>query len=220
MLRFSPLGTETDVIPQAIFWRPLVYFATNFREGKDDLDHFKAVTFTVDNDFSFDLRNYRGHPEQTVTVYFAFEMQNLEEIAAAIDMVVSETAIPKHAVAWRRGWDFEYGSLHRQDTDRLREPEARMLALKIAARSPAHTTTTEYIKEQVPRYYPLSEIDRRPSLTRKREAHWQQIVGNVISHQKTLTGLFGGGYAIRTREGLSVTERGLDHLNSMGFVIA
>jgi hypothetical protein len=47
MLRFSPLGMETDVSPQAIFWRPLVYFATHFREGEDNLDHFRAVTFTV-----------------------------------------------------------------------------------------------------------------------------------------------------------------------------
>jgi hypothetical protein len=107
----------------------------------------------------------------------------------------------------------------RQDLDRLREPEARILALKIAARCPDRRATTEYIKQQIPTYYPLSELDIQQSPSRKKEARWQQIVGNVVSHQKTLSGLFANGYAVRTADGLSVTGAGIDYLNSIGFLV-
>jgi len=219
MIRPSPFALEGDVLPQAIFWRPLPYFATSYREDEDGLDSFKVITFTIDNDISFDLRTYRGHPYQTVTVYLPFKMQTLDEIAPAIELVITETAIPKLAVAWRRGWEFEFGSLKRQESDRLREPEARILALKIAARSPGRRATTEHIKQQIPNYSPLSELDLRPSPSRHNEARWQQIVGNVVSHQKTMSGLFASGYAIRTPDGLSVTQTGMDYLNSIGFMV-
>jgi hypothetical protein len=219
MIRPSSFPLLNDVLPQAVFWRPLPYFATSIREDEDGLDQFKVITFTIDNDLTFDLRNYSGHPLHTVTVFFSFEMQVLDEILTAIELVIAETAVPKPAVAWRRGWDFEFGSLRRQEADRLREREARILALKIAARCAGYTATTEYIKQQVPQYYPLSEVDLLPSPSRKGERRWQQIVGNIISHQNTMSGLFAQGYAVRTEDGLSVTKNGLDYLNSIGFVV-
>lgn len=220
MLRISHIGLETDVAPQAIFWRPLIYFTTEIRESEDNLDHYKAVTFSIDNKLSFDLRNYRGHPENTVTVYFSLEMQAVDQIVAAVATVAEETSLPKYAVAWRRGWEFEYGALRRQDADRLREPEARILALKIAGLSPKYSASTEHIKREVPRYYPLSDADRQPSPSRKSEARWQQIVGNVISHQKSFSSLFSNGLAIRTFDGISVTPQGLDYLKSIGFIVS
>jgi hypothetical protein len=219
MIRPSPFGLDSEVLPQAIFWRPLLYFTTSYREEEDDFDRFQVITFTIDNDLSFDLRTYRGHPNQIVTVYFPFKMQAVDEILPAIELVIAETAIPKVAVAWQRGWEFELGALRRQDLDRLREPEARILALKIAARRPGRRVTTEYIKQQVPNYYPLSEFDRRPSPSRKNEERWQQIVGNVVSHQKTMSGIFANGFAIRTEDGFVVTQTGIDYLNSIGFSV-
>src|SRR5216683_2372107 len=217
MIRPSQYGPEYEVVPQAIFWRPLSYFATSLREDEDGLDFFRAASFTIDNEINFDLRKYRGHPDYTVTVYLSFEIESLSEILKIIEFIVTEMVVPSYAVGWRRGWDFEFGSLQRRDEDRLRESEARILALKIAAQCPNHTATTEYIKQQVPKYIPLSKNDLLPSHTRKREALWQQIVGNVVSHQKTLAGPFKKGYAVRTKDGLSVTKHGLAYLNNMGF---
>src|SRR5205085_9064553 len=145
MIHRLEFSMDVDVLPQAIFWRPIIYFTTTFREDEDGLDRFRAVTFVIDNRLTFDLRSYRGFPEQTVTVYLPFEMQTEEHIDAAVEMVITETTVPKHAVAWRRGWEFEFGSVRRQNADRLREREARILALKIAARCPHYTATTEYI---------------------------------------------------------------------------
>src|SRR5436309_478924 len=104
MIRPQPFPLESDVLPQAIFWRPLFYFTTAIREDEDGLDRFKVVTFTIANRLVFDLRNYRGHPIETVTVYLPFDMQSEEDIIAAVELVVTETAVPAPAVAWRRGW--------------------------------------------------------------------------------------------------------------------
>jgi hypothetical protein len=217
MLRLANHGLETDVIPQAIFWRPLVYFTTAIREDEDNLDIYTGASFSIDNQLSFDLRHYRAHPVQTVTLYFAFSLQRDDEVLAAVDTVVQIMAIPKLAVAWQRGWDFEFGSLHRREADRLREPEARNLALKIAAQQPRRRASTEFIKQQVPNYYPLSEIDLQYSSSRKNERKWQQIVGNVVSHHKSHRSIFTMGHAERIDDGIEVTRGGLDYLNSIGF---
>ena len=207
---------DYDVIPQAIFWRPLHYFTVKVREGEDGLDEFKAASFTINNDIRFDLRTYAGHPEFTVTLYLPDGVDDDEEIRRVINIVVKEM-VPKGAVAWRRGQDFEFGSLARPRGDRLREGEARILALKIASQRPRRTISTDDLKKAVPSYTELSEQDLRPSITRKNEAMWQQIVGNVISHHASTASLFFRGLAERTSNGLSVTEKGMDYLISVGF---
>jgi hypothetical protein len=219
MIRLADRELGTDVFPQAIFWRPLRYFTSAFRESEDGFDIYQGTSFTLDNELSFDLRHYRGHPAHTVTVYFSFSLREEVEIVAAVDTVVETMALPKPAVAWKRGWEFEFGSLHRQEADRLREAEARILALKIAARQPKQRADTEFIKHSIPSYYPLSQIDLEQSPSRKREKRWQQIVGNVVSHHKTLTGIFGMGYAERIADEIQVTEAGIDYLNSIGFSV-
>ena len=214
ILKYEP---DYDVIPQAIFWRPLRYFTMVIRTGEDGLDEFKAASFTIGNDIRFDLRTYAGHPEFTVTLYLPNGVGDQEEISRVIKIVIREMLIPKNAVAWQRGEKFEYGSLKRPKGDRLREPEARILALKIAAQRPNRTASTEFIKREVPKYTELSDVDRRRSPSRGNEALWQQIVGNVISHQETPAGPFVKGYATRTSNGLSVTDKGMDYLNNIGF---
>jgi hypothetical protein len=141
MIRPSSFAPEYEVVPQAIFWRPLPYFATCIREDEDELDFFQAASFIIiNNSISFDLRKYRGHPDYTVTVYLPFDVETLDDVLKIIELIITEMALPEYAVAWRRGWDFEFGSLKRRDGDRLREAEARILALKIAAQRPNHET--------------------------------------------------------------------------------
>ncbi len=209
---------DYDVTPQAIFWRALRYFTTFIREGEDGLDEFQATSFTMGNDIQFDLRAYAGHPEFTVTLYLPKNVNDKEEISRVIKIVIKEMVVPKNAVAWQRGEPFTYGDLKRPLDDRLRQPEAEILALKIAAQQPNRRASTKFIKKEVPKYIELSEVDCRQSSSRGNEALWQQIVGNVISHQDTPAGPFRKGYATRTSDGLSVTEKGMAYLNSMGFL--
>jgi hypothetical protein len=74
-----------------------------------------------------------------------------------------------------------------------------------------------YIKSEIPRYIELTEIDLKPSLTRPQEERWQQIIGNVVSHQRASTSLFNKGYAERTDDGIRVTDAGIGYLSKLGF---
>lgn len=217
MARFSRYMIEGDVSPQAVFWRPLKYFSVIISDGEDGLDFFKVISFTEGNDIRFDLRTYRRHEKLSVTLYLPSDLEDQKEVARIIDTVIDQLGVPKHSVAWRRGVPFEFGVLKRPKGDRLRETEARILALKIAAQQPDRTASTEDIKKAVPSYIELSALDLAQSKTRPREKMWQQIVGNVISHKGSPSGLFINGYARRTPDGLSVTEKGMSYLNSLGF---
>jgi hypothetical protein len=101
--------------------------------------------------------------------------------------------------------------------DRLREPEARILALRIAASRPNRDASTTYIKDHIQDYIELTDTDLKPSPTRIQEERWQQIVGNVISHINTTTSIFNRGFAERTDDGIKVTDLGLKHLAKLGF---
>jgi hypothetical protein len=204
---------EFDVVPHAIFWRPLAYFTMHARTDVDDLDEFESASFLIGNEISFDLRKYAGHPSFTVSVYLPVQMEDHDEINNIIDRVVKEFELPKSAVGWRRGWDFNSGSVTRDPKDRLREKEAKILFLKIAALQPRCRVSTTFVKNEVRRFYPLSPADRRPSPTRRREQLWQQIVGNVIVHKSPFT----QGLATPTTGGLRLKEKGLTYLKSIGF---
>jgi hypothetical protein len=213
MVTVSSYPIESEVVPHAIFWRPLAYFTMQSRKEVDDLDEFEGASFVVGNEFSFDLRKYAGHPNFTVTVYLPMQLEGRREIDNIIDRVIKEFGLPETAVGWRRGWDFNLGSVDRNPKDRLHEPEAKLLFLKIAALQPRCRVSTTFVKSEVKRFYPLSPADRRPSLTRGKEQLWQQIVGNVIVHKS----LFTRGFATRTSNGLRLNTKGLTYLKTIGF---
>jgi hypothetical protein len=217
-IKFSKHEPDYDVAPQAIFWRALKYFTVPIRDGVDGLDQFQAASFTIGNDVCFDLRTYAGHPAFTVTLYLPNDISDEEEISRVMKIVLKEMAIPKSAVAWQRGEPSTNEDLKRSPGDRPREPEARILALEIAAQRPGRTASTQFIEREVPKYIQLSEVDRRRSPGRDNKAMWEQIISDVISHQETPAGPFKKGYATRTSSGLSVTEKGMAYLNRMGFL--
>jgi hypothetical protein len=217
VVKYEP---DYDVVPQAIFWRPLRYFTLVIRDGEDGLDRFKGASFIIGNDIQFDLRVYRGHPnpEFTVTLYLPDDGTDDKRVSDIIDRIVKEMLLPITAIAWRRGQPFEYDKLERPKRDRLGEPEARIVVLKIAASQPDRTATMKLLREEVPKFVQLSPSDSVASKTRAREHLWQQIIRNVTSsHQEGRRGLFSQGFARKIKQGLTVTERGMNYLNSIGF---
>jgi hypothetical protein len=211
---------EYDVVPQAIFWRALKCFTMLIREGADGLGLFEAASFEIGNDIKFDLRSYSGHPKFTVTLYLPGDIVEEGQISEIIKIVIDEMIIARSALTWQRGQDFEYGKLERVPTDRLREEEARILVLKIAATQPDFVASVDFIKKEVPTYIELSPDDKKRSETRKNELLWQQIVRNVTSsHQTGKRGLFGQGFAEKIPRGIKLTERGIAYLKSLGFSV-
>ena len=106
------------------------------------------------------------------------------------------------------------------DSDRLREAEARMLALRIAAGAPKHEASVEEIKRRLPELHKLTDIDLAASKSRPREKNWELIVGNAVgSHNlpRIKTSLVARGLAERTAEGIRATDAGVDFLKQAGF---
>ena len=101
---------------------------------------------------------------------------------------------------------------------KLREPEARILALQIAATFPSHYASMAQIKKKVPNFRELSEADLKQSRSRPNECMWQQIIGNVVCHKGTGVSIFNRGWAdrIESRKSIRVTETGLAHLKGLG----
>ncbi|WP_141504838.1 hypothetical protein [Rhizobium sp. L9] len=205
-----------DVSPQAIIWRPIRYFTNEVSEDDDDLDHFKFASYALNNDV-FDLRVYLQHPEMTVTLYLPSDIDAEAVIQSKVAEAIKVLAVPKAAVAWQRGEEFSFGGLSRRPDDRLRESEARILVLKIAASFEGHTAPTSAIKKKVPDFYQLSSRDLEWSATRKNEQMWQQIVGNVKVHHAGASSIFSRGWAERTADGIRVTAAGILYLKSIGF---
>jgi hypothetical protein len=104
-----------------------------------------------------------------------------------------------------------------ETVSKLREPEARILALRIAATFPGGEVSTTKIKELVPEYRELSPADLMPSTPRSNEKMWQQIVGNVVSHQTSSTSLFNQGLAERMDDGIRITEKGREYLKKLSY---
>ena len=217
VLRYEP---DIDVVPQAIIWRSLRYCTLVVRGGQDDLDNYKGASFAVGNNIQFELRVYQGHihPEVTVTLYLPEDVQDEKRVSEIVSIVIKEMAIPVSAVAWRRGQKFQFGKLERSPQDRLREGEARVLVLKIAASQPERSTTIGKIREEIPKYFDLSPADKARSPSRKNEALWQIVVRNTMSSHTTGTRtIFAQGWAKKIPGGLKVTRRGMDYLSSIGF---
>ncbi len=218
MIRLLRIPNALTPSPQAIFWRPVAYFAQEIRKGEDGLDAFDAASFLIGNDLSFDLRHYAGHPDFTVTFYLDALITDVDGIKDAIHRVVTGFDLPESAVAWRRGDSYAAGMLGSPPRMRLGEGEARGLALKIAGRAKDHFASMRMIRDELPRIYPLSNLDKVKSQTRPAEQLWHQIVRNVVSHKGSGNSLFSRKLAVRAGDGLRVTEAGLTYLKSVGFL--
>jgi hypothetical protein len=217
VLKYEP---DYDVVPQAIFWRPLRYFTLIIREGEDGLDMFKGASFAIGNDIRFDLRVYRGHihPEVTVTLYLPDDVRDEKRISEIVATAIGGMEIPVSAVVWRRGQKFLFGKIERSPDDRLYEREARVLILKIAASQPTQVATMDILRAEVPKYFDLSPADKARSPSRPNETKWQIVIRNTMSSHKTGTRtIFAQGWAEKIPNGLKVTPLGMDYLNSIGF---
>jgi hypothetical protein len=98
---------------------------------------------------------------------------------------------------------------------RTSESEIRIAALRVAASKPNGRTTTTELKREIHNYLNLTAEDRRPSKTRPRELMYQQIVGNIISHKSYRNNIFAQGLAVRTSNGIQITDLGREFLSRL-----
>lgn len=214
---------EEEVVPHAIIWRSMRYCTLVVRNGQDDLDKYAGASFVIGNDIRFDLRVYEGHihPDVTVTMYLPVEIRDEKQIAEMVATIIREMEIPVSAVAWRRGEKFQFGKIERSPADRLKESEARILILKIAASQPTRSATLNKLREEIPKFFDLSPIDNRQSPSRRNERLWQIVVRNTMSsHTTGNRTIFAQGWAEKIPNGVKVTNQGLAYLSRIGFLDA
>ena len=99
---------------------------------------------------------------------------------------------------------------------RTSENEMRIAALQVAANKPDGRATTTELKSEVERYVALTREDRIPSKTRPKEAMYQQIIGNIVSHRGSKANIFAKGWAIYTGNGIQITDAGRHYLRALG----
>lgn len=216
MLRKLNRPSGDQIAPRAIFARPIEYFSPNPKSLEDGAEPFQGEFFREGNGIYFEIRAYLSHPKGTVTLYLQLALDD-SEIYPAIKQVAEIFELPWTAVMWHFGESLSALRPLIEDQSRLREKEARMLALKIAASSKNLTADMQDIRAGVEKLYPLSPADRVPSPTRPAEQLWQQILRNVVSHRGSTKSIFARGLAEKVGTGIRITTAGLDHLKKSGF---
>jgi hypothetical protein len=86
----------------------------------------------------------------------------------------------------------------------------------VARSKPNGIATTTQLKEEIGKYVTLTPQDLAQSKTRGNEQMYQQIVGNIISHEKSQTNIFARGLAVYTGDGIQITQAGRDFLQKRG----
>jgi hypothetical protein len=92
--------------------------------------------------------------------------------------------------------------------NRTSEAEISIAALCVARDRPDGRVSTSHLKKMIPEHIKLTDDDWQESPTRKGEALWQQIVGNIISHREVEGNIIAEGYAVYTGKGIEITDAG------------
>jgi len=97
--------SKVDFVPQAVLNKPLGYFATKLRAsvetGLDDLDHYESISFNR-NGLLFAVRHYKGHPDNTVTIYLPSKFHEVEQITNIVSNILSELSVSGEDILWQR----------------------------------------------------------------------------------------------------------------------
>jgi len=105
LLDFHSVAKESEFIPQAVIDRPVSFFERmrkmEFIEGHDDLDTYQATALMLNGHQLVALMHYRGHPENTVTVYLP-RSSPAEAIPEIVNHLVRELDLPADSVSWQR----------------------------------------------------------------------------------------------------------------------
>jgi hypothetical protein len=101
---------SVDVVPQAVVSLPLktiIGKRADISKGYDDLDFFEGAFFKLDHEIEIAVRHYRGHPENTTTIYIDRREDDVERITKLVLQIMREFQVPPTALQWQRRDDPE-----------------------------------------------------------------------------------------------------------------
>jgi hypothetical protein len=104
LLNFEKVvSKDSELVPQAIIGRPVSFFERRrmkFVEGHDDLDSYQATALSLNGQLVA-LIHYRGHQQDTVTVYLP-QANDLAATSATIARLIDELDLPQDSIIWKR----------------------------------------------------------------------------------------------------------------------
>jgi hypothetical protein len=96
---------EEDLRPQAVFNISIDELgsraATFVVKSSTDFDEFRGIGLKLAN-VPFAFINYRGHPEDTATLYMPGQIRNVGIITAFIRHVCKALKLPAEVISWER----------------------------------------------------------------------------------------------------------------------
>jgi len=105
--RSSETFDDVDFVPQAILRVGISYFSVergfDVQRSADDLDEYEGVAF-------FDealgkpvaLRHYAGHPQDTVTIYLPYEVEDVGVITKTVHRLIDTFGLNDGDIVWER----------------------------------------------------------------------------------------------------------------------
>jgi hypothetical protein len=96
---------ESDLTPQAVFNVSVDEIASRAAtfvvKGANNFDSFRGVGLKFGN-VPFAFMHYRGHPEDTATLYLPGEFKNVRTITTFTTVVSAALKLDRNAVVWER----------------------------------------------------------------------------------------------------------------------
>jgi tyrosyl-tRNA synthetase len=101
---------------------------------------------------------------------------------------------------------------------RTTEHDIALAVLRVAFAQPHHVASFQTLYDEIPNQVPLSDVDRRVSLTRPNEELWHQLVRNIQSHHSADGNFIHEGWLEHIKGvGYRATDRGISYLKTKGF---
>jgi hypothetical protein len=108
MIKQVPLKemfSRFEFVPQAIVALPvneiIEQFGWHGEKGHDDLDEYFGAAAWLEG-VPFTVMHYRGHPEDTSTIYLPFDIRETDKITHLISRIASEMKLPSTKITWQR----------------------------------------------------------------------------------------------------------------------
>jgi hypothetical protein len=95
-----------DFVPQATVALPVQQIGKQLgwviEKGHDDFDEYFGAAAWLDGAEPFTVLHYKGHPENTSTIYLPLHIREIEEITDVIRRIASELKLPAKKITWQR----------------------------------------------------------------------------------------------------------------------
>ena len=101
-----------ELIPQAVIKQSLESFAReqgySVHHGVDDLDEYAGIGLSLEESVPFAIMRYKGHPEDTFTIYLPRDLREVDEITKRVSKIIHLLGVPDESIEWQRKDDPDY----------------------------------------------------------------------------------------------------------------